>query len=59
MNGMNKVLRDFIPNKNMAFFNGIFINEYNKEDKGKTLDEKECGKFIADHIEIGIEFCEA
>lgn len=50
MNGMNKVLRDFIPEKTMPFLDDVPIKGCLEEDKDETLDLKGCRKFVADHI---------
>ena len=50
MNGMNKVLRDFIPEKTMPFLDDVPIKGCAEEDKIETLDAKGCRKFVADHI---------
>lgn len=51
MNAMNKVLRDFIPKKNMPFLNDISIKECVEEKKDETMDVKGCRRFVANHIE--------
>lgn len=50
MNGMNKVLRDFIPEKTMPFLDDVPIKGCAEEDKEETLDLKGCRRFVADHI---------
>jgi len=50
MNVMNKVLRDFIPEKTMPFLDNILIKGCMEEDKDKALDLKGYWKFVADHI---------
>jgi hypothetical protein len=50
MNVMNKVLRDFIPEKSMPFLDDVPIKGCMEEEKDETLDSKGCRKFVADHI---------
>lgn len=50
MNGMNKVLRDFIPEMTMLFLDDVPIKGCVDEEKNETLHLKGCCKFIADHI---------
>ena len=50
MNGMNKVLRDFIPHITMPFIDDLPIKgcEENKKDEAK--DQRGFRKFVAQHI---------
>ena len=50
MNGMNKVLRDFIPHITMPFLDDVPITGCKEEEKNEELDESGCRKFVADHI---------
>jgi hypothetical protein len=50
MNTMNKVLRDFIPEKIMSFLDNVPIKGCIEEEKDETLDSKGCWKFVADCI---------
>jgi hypothetical protein len=50
MNAMNKVLRDFIPEKTTPFLDNVPIKGCMEEEKDETLDSKGCRKFVADHI---------
>ena len=51
MNGMNKVLRDFILEKTMPFLDDVFIKGCREESKDETLDKKGCRKYVVDYIE--------
>ena len=50
MNGMNKVLRDFIPQITMPFIDDLPIKGCEEGEKDETLDFKGCRKFVANHI---------
>ena len=50
MNGMNKVLRDFIPQVTMPFLDDVPIKGCKEEAKDEILDSRGCRKFVADHI---------
>ena len=50
MNGMNKVLRDFIPHITMPFLDDVPIKGCKEEEKNEELDESGCRQFVADHI---------
>ncbi|KAL3695982.1 hypothetical protein R1sor_010058 [Riccia sorocarpa] len=50
LNAMNKVLRDFIPEKTMPFLDDILIKGCVVEEKDETLDENGCRRFVVDHI---------
>lgn len=51
MNGMKKVLRDFILKKNMPFLDDVSIKGCKEEKKDETLDKRECCKYVVDHIQ--------
>jgi hypothetical protein len=51
MGGMNKVLRDFIPEKTMPFLDDVPIKGCKEEDKDETLDKRGCRKYVYDHIQ--------
>ncbi|KAL3696508.1 hypothetical protein R1sor_010584 [Riccia sorocarpa] len=51
MNGMNKVLRDFIPEKTMPFLDDVPIKGCREEEKDEILDSKGCRRYISEHIE--------
>ena len=42
MNGMNKVLRDFIPHITMPFLDDVPIKGCKEEEKNEELDESGC-----------------
>ena len=50
MNGMNKVLRDFIPQITMPFLDDVPIKGCDEREKDKALDSRGCRKFVANHI---------
>ena len=50
MNGMNKVLRDFIPQITMPFIDDLPIKGCEEGGKDEALDSKGCRKFVANHI---------
>ncbi|MCO5554583.1 hypothetical protein L7F22_008113 [Adiantum nelumboides] len=50
MNGMNKLLRDFIPQVTMPFIDDFPIKGCEEGKKEETLDAKGCRRFVADHI---------
>ena len=50
MNGMNKVLCDFIPPVTMPFLDEVPIKGCKEEAKEETMDSRGCQKFVADHI---------
>ena len=50
MNGMNKVLRDFIPQVTMPFLDDVPIKGCEEEAKDETVVLRGCRKFVADHI---------
>lgn len=47
MNGMNKVLQDFIPQVTMPFIDDLPIKGCEEGEKDETLDFKGCCKFVA------------
>ena len=47
MNGMNKVLRDFIPHITMPFLDDVPIKGCKEEEKNEELDESGCRQFVA------------
>ncbi|KAL3687991.1 hypothetical protein R1sor_014300 [Riccia sorocarpa] len=49
-NAMNKVLRDFVPEKTMPFLDDIPIKGCTVEEKDESLDERGCRRFVTDHI---------
>ncbi|KAL2641461.1 hypothetical protein R1flu_009048 [Riccia fluitans] len=51
MSGMNKVLRDFIPEKTMPFLDDVPIKGCREEDKDDTMDQRGCKRYVAEHIE--------
>ena len=51
MNGMHKVLRDFIPPITMPFLDDIPIKGCEERMKNEELDSVGCRKFVRDHIE--------
>ncbi|GGV52480.1 hypothetical protein GCM10010495_82000 [Kitasatospora herbaricolor] len=51
MNGMNKVLRDFIPEKIMFFLDDVFIKGCREGDKDEILDTRGCRRYVVDHIQ--------
>ncbi|KAL3697011.1 hypothetical protein R1sor_011087 [Riccia sorocarpa] len=51
MNGMNKVLRDFIPEKTMPFLDDVPIKGCREEEKDEILDSRGCRRYISEHIE--------
>lgn len=52
MNGMDKVLRDFILKKTMSFLDDVIMKGCTEKEKEKDdiLDIKRCCKFVGDHI---------
>ena len=50
MNGMNKVLRDFIPQITMPFIDDLPIKGCEENKKDEELDQRGCRKFVANHI---------
>ena len=50
MNGMNKVLCDFIPQVTMPFLDDVPIKGCEEEAKEETMDLRGCQKFVAYHI---------
>ena len=50
MNGMNKVLRDFIPQITMPFLDDGPIKGCDEREKDEALDLRGCRKFVANHI---------
>ncbi|KAL3691330.1 hypothetical protein R1sor_004981 [Riccia sorocarpa] len=51
MNGMNKVLRDLIPEKTMPFLDDVPIKGCREDEKDETLDSRGCRRYISEHIE--------
>ncbi|KAL3682680.1 hypothetical protein R1sor_000702 [Riccia sorocarpa] len=51
MNGMNKVLRDFIPEKTMPFLDNVPIKGCREDEKDETLDSRGCRRYVSEHIE--------
>ncbi|MCO5559799.1 hypothetical protein L7F22_013403 [Adiantum nelumboides] len=51
MNGMNKVLRDFIPQTTMPFLDDVPIKGCDTKEKDEALDLRGCRKFVANHID--------
>ncbi|KAL3680995.1 hypothetical protein R1sor_023951 [Riccia sorocarpa] len=51
MNGMNKVLRDFIPEKTMPFLDDVPIKGCREDEKDETLDSRGCRRYVSEHIE--------
>ncbi|KAL3687049.1 hypothetical protein R1sor_013358 [Riccia sorocarpa] len=51
MNGMNKVLRDFIPEKTMPFLDDVPIKGCREEEKDEILDSRGCRRYVSEHIE--------
>lgn len=50
MNRMNKVLKDFIPDKTMPILDDVLIKGHEKNEKNEMLDLRGCRKFVVDHI---------
>ena len=50
MNGMNKVLLDFIPHTTMPFIDNLPIKGCEEGEKDEALDQRGCRKFVVDHI---------
>lgn len=50
MNGMNKVLQDFIPQITMPFLDDVPIKGCDEREKDKALDSRGCHTFVAIHI---------
>ncbi|GGS27692.1 hypothetical protein GCM10010252_77770 [Streptomyces aureoverticillatus] len=50
MNGMNKVLRDFIPEKTMFFLDDVPIKGCREGDKDEILDTRGCRRYVVDYI---------
>ena len=50
MNGMNKVLRDFIPQVTTPFLDDVPIKGCKEDAKDETMDLRGCQKFVVDHI---------
>jgi hypothetical protein len=50
INGMNKVLRDFILEKNMPFLDDVPIKGCIEDENDDTMDKKGFHKFVLDHI---------
>ncbi|KAL3679494.1 hypothetical protein R1sor_022450 [Riccia sorocarpa] len=48
---MNKVLKDFIPEKTMPFLEDIPIKGCRKDEKDETLDRRGCRKYVGEHIQ--------
>lgn len=51
MNGMYKILRNFIQSIIISFLDDVPIKGCEEERKDETLDLKECRKFVANHID--------
>ncbi|KAL3692893.1 hypothetical protein R1sor_006544 [Riccia sorocarpa] len=50
MSGMNKILRDFVPEKTMPFLDDVPIKGCIEEDKDETLDQRGCRRYVVEHI---------
>ena len=50
MNGMNKVLRDFIPHTTMLFIDDLPIKGCEEGEKDEALEQRGCRKFVVEHI---------
>ncbi len=50
MNGMYRVLKDFIPHITMPFLDDIPLKGCLEEEKDVSLDENGCRKFVSEHI---------
>ena len=50
MNGMNKVLRDFIPHITMPFIDDLPIKGCDENAKDEVKDQRGCRRFVAQHI---------
>ena len=50
MNGMNKVLRDFIPQVTMPFLDDVPIKGCDEREKYEVLNSRGCRMFVANHI---------
>ncbi|KAL3700490.1 hypothetical protein R1sor_018512 [Riccia sorocarpa] len=50
MNDMNKILRDFVPEKTMHFLDDVPIKGCREEEKDETLDSRGCRRYVNDHI---------
>ncbi|KAL3684152.1 hypothetical protein R1sor_002174 [Riccia sorocarpa] len=51
MAGMNKVLKDFIPEKTMPFLDDVPIKGCKEDEKDEALDMKGCRKYVTEHIQ--------
>ncbi|KAL3676054.1 hypothetical protein R1sor_026002 [Riccia sorocarpa] len=51
MAGMNKVLKDFIPEKTMPFLDDVPIKGCREDEKDEALDTRGCRKYVTEHIE--------
>ncbi|MCO5611390.1 hypothetical protein L7F22_065643 [Adiantum nelumboides] len=51
MNGMNKVLRDFILQTTIPFLDDVPIKGCDTKEKDEALDLRGCRKFVANHID--------
>ena len=49
-NAMNRILRDFVPEKTIPFVDDIPIKGCNEEAKDLTMNEDGCRVFVKDHI---------
>jgi len=50
-NAMNKILRDFIPEKTIPFVDDLPIKGCSMEEMDETILSNGCRKFVMDHIE--------
>ncbi|KAL3698204.1 hypothetical protein R1sor_012280 [Riccia sorocarpa] len=51
MAGMNKILKEFIPEKTMPFLDDVPIKGCREDEKNETLDQRGCRKYVVEHIE--------